>query len=597
MKRISTLFIVIGFISALVFITEVFTKMKLSEVLLDNERYTLQDTEAREDINTLDYRVSAIEKGTTREDETFTYSDLSENRVTVLDDCYLQDVRNHIGENIYDVSYKASGSDKIEWYKISVTNAANVNYPVNKTSYWYGSVFTDAQDNLVSIYINQTLPSGSYVNLDVPEGATYFYLFLPPSLLSLKDSLQVTVSYEKADSALSARHGFLPYLSTLSERSKASLNLCAVKYDYSEDKIPFAEGYLFHQIGSDSRKMYYGTRLDNAEEVGEVPFDPKLYVYGISPTDGRVICGRRENKGPLYIWDGTQTYTLFASASRQHYGWLYNTGIDFIKDTSGVEYCIYAEYAHTPSQDGLYVWKGTYPYTNESDWKYVFYQQLVTNDETVGSIRHFHLIRRDPWTNILYLASGDNHNQINWWYSTDLGDNWTKLLNNTDIGWEDHVGRCCTIVFTEDGAYWGSDRDINHCLNSMGRDSTTGVLDPSTRKKLCDLPVGQATNSICYVENPKGLFIFDRIDGYQTTTPYYGNPVKVTFYSLEDHKLKTVCTMEKQYGWGGHRGKCYTNYVSGQENRPAMGFSADTPCIFTFAGASDGIGTLYYELN
>lgn len=33
---------------------------------------------------------------------------------------------------------------------------------------------------------------------------------------------------------------------------------------------------------------------------------------------------------------------------------------------------------------------------------------------------------------------------------------------------------------------------------------------------------------------------------------------------------------------GGHRGKCYTNYITRQENRPAMGFSVDTPCLFIF---------------
>lgn len=283
-----------------------------------------------------------------------------------------------------------------------------------------------------------------------------------------------------------------------------------------------------------------------------MPFDPDLYVYGISPKDGRVICGVREDKGTLYVWDGTTATPLFENAPRKPYGWLYNTGIEFIQNGS-TEYCIFAEFAHTPSQDGFYVWRGKYPYTSEKDWQTVFYQQLSTNDETVGSIRHFHLVRRDPWTDVLYLASGDNPNQINWWYSTDYGENWDMLFNNSNVGWEEHVGRCCNIVFTDEAAYWASDRDINHCLNSMERDSSTGVLSPLTRKRLCALPEGQATNSICYVEYPRGLFMFDRLDGYESAKPYYGDPLVVTFYSLDDNELETVCTMEKEYGWGAQR--------------------------------------------
>ena len=90
--------------------------------------------------------------------------------------------------------------------------------------------------------------------------------------------------------------------------------------------------------------------------------------------------------------------------------------------------------------------------------------------------------------------------------------------------------------------------------------------------------------------------MFDRIDGYESSTPYYPNPIKVMFYSLEYSMLIQVCTMPKANSWGGHRGKCYTNYTSAQEPHPAMGFSASSPCIFTFAGASENIGTLYYEM-
>lgn len=384
---------------------------------------------------------------------------------------------------------------------------------------------------------------------------------------------------------------FLPY-----GADGRSLTLCGIRHAYDDEKIPFAEEYIFHKLGGSDYKLYSGRTFNDIQVIGEVPFDPNLYVYGVSPKDGRIICGKREDKGLLYVYDRTNTTALFSSASRKPYGWLYTSGIEFIRD-GDTEYCVFAEYAHTPSQDGLYVWRGKYPYTSEEDWQTVFYQQLSTNDETVGSIRHFHLVRRDPWTNVLYLASGDNPNQINWWYSTDYGEGWKLLFNNTNVGWEEHVGRCCNIVFTAEAAYWASDRDINHCLNSIERDSTTGVLNPSTRKRLCSLPEGQATNSVCLCEYPHGIFMFDRIDAYSEGRAHWNDPeITLTFYSLDKNELKQVGKVKKASGWGGHRGKCYTNYTSGQEVRPAMGFSSDTPCIFSFVGASDKIGTVFYEI-
>jgi len=109
---------------------------------------------------------------------------------------------------------------------------------------------------------------------------------------------------------------------------------------------------------------------------------------------------------------------------------------------------------------------------------------------------------------------------------------------------------------------------------------------------MCSLPEGQAINAICCVEHPIGLVMFD---SYESEKPYYGNSLVVTF-TLDDNKLENVRIMEKEYGWGGHRGKCYTNYVTRQEKRPAMGFSVDTPCLFTFSDTSDKTGTLYYDL-
>ena len=91
--------------------------------------------------------------------------------------------------------------------------------------------------------------------------------------------------------------------------------------------------------------------------------------------------------------------------------------------------------------------------------------------------------------------------------------------------------------------------------------------------------------------------MFDRIDSGSEYAEYYGTGIKLQFYDLDTNTLNDVGYLGlTNNSWGGHRGKCYTNYTNGQESNPAMGFSDDSPCVFDIVGASDGIGTIFYEL-
>lgn len=302
----------------------------------------------------------------------------------------------------------------------------------------------------------------------------------------------------------------------------------------------------------------------------------------------------------LYVWDGNDTYKLFDGASLKPMGWLYNSGVDFVIDANGVEHCIFAEYdGSTLNKNGFYVWKGTYPYTSESDWKTVFHKDISWEPVVPNTIVHFHQIRRDPWTNILYLTSGDKEGQLNWWYSIDYGDTWTLLISDTsdNYSWEAHILRCINFVFTKDYIYWAVDHGTNSCLNRIKRNSS-GIIDLSTREKLCDLPFAIATNSICYVESPNGIFLYTRVDTGLEYESHYGTKVPVLFWSFKTEKLYNLMELGlTNNSWGGHRGKCYLNYTSGQQPYPAMGFSDDTRCYFDIAGADNSnIGTIFYDI-
>lgn len=365
-----------------------------------------------------------------------------------------------------------------------------------------------------------------------------------------------------------------------------NLCLCAIKTDILDNKIPYHRGFLFHSFASGTgNKMYYGNSFDKVKEIGTFPIDPRDWRFAISPKDGTIIAAKREQRNWLYVFNEDVIRTL--SFSTNAMAWLYNSGVEFIKDENDNEYCIFAEYDGNAPYDEFNVWRGTYPYTSNSDWS-------VVKTMTPQEIGHFHMVKRDPWSNVLYLTSGDDSAQCFWWYSTDFGETWTLLTSGTASGWEDHICRTINFIFTEDAVYWATDKGTNHCLNKATRD-INGIIDPSTRVKLCDLPSGQATNSLCYVESPKGLFMYERIDiGYTTQ---YGDPVSFKFYDLTDNTLKDLMDIPMaEESWGGCRGKCYINYTNSVQPLPAMGFSTDTPCIFNIvADDLDKIGTIVFD--
>lgn len=386
------------------------------------------------------------------------------------------------------------------------------------------------------------------------------------------------------------------------ENPNNNLCLCALKTDILNNKLPFTRGYLFHKLQNDNKSLYYGEDFHNIKKIGTLPIYPSDYLLAVSPTDGRVILTRRGERGNMYIYHNNETIKLFNDASIKPMGWLYNSGVEFIRNAEDIEQCIFAEYSGDPSdKGGYYVWRGTYPYTSENDWERIFHMDFDYYSEPLhpNTITHFHQVKRDPFTNIIYLTSGDKPSQLYWWYSTDFGNNWNLLINDrsASYNWEEHILRTINFIFTKDYIYWATDFGTNHCLNRIQRDTSTGIIDISTREKLCDLTSAHATNSLCYVENPKGLFLYDRVDS--VFPAHFGESVDLYFYDLINNTLQKVYDINlTAKTWGGNRGKCYINYTNIYQPYPAIGFSIDSPCIFDLISDNNqNIGSLVYDIG
>ena len=371
--------------------------------------------------------------------------------------------------------------------------------------------------------------------------------------------------------------------------------LLAMKTNIPNSNIPFNLGYLFCKW-NDNGSLYYGVNLNELSKINAPDnLNNKTLKYAISPKDGRLIMTVRNGRGSIYIWDSVNKLLAvlpFDSAQQRPMGWLYNSGVCFDKSGDD-EICLFAEYSQSPGNSGGYnVWRGTYPYISESDWEVVMHVPYVGDD--ASGITHFHQLRRDPWTGIIYLTSGDSNAASKWWYSLDHGETFTLLTTGSTSGYEEHICRCINFLFTEDKVYFATDHGINHCLNSIERDADTGIIDVSSRTKLADLPEGQATNFLCYSNHPHGIFMYDRWDiGFGSPT----GPIKIQFYSFDDSSLINVAEFEINDTWGGHRGGCYVDYLSTTMGTPAMGFDSNSPCIFKLSSPNVGkIGTIFYDI-
>lgn len=470
--------------------------------------------------------------------------------------------------------------------KVPLNDVKSITYPVFKSSSNAGSLMFDENDVVTWYYSETSSPTGSLRTVNVPSGTEYMLLSISGSLEPMDWSYTLYALSQVIDDDAETVTPF--------ENTNKNMCLAAIKTDILTNKIPYHRGYLFHKLQNNDFSLWYGEDFENINKIGSITFSPNYWRFAISPKDGRLISVKRDERSGIRIWDGT-TETLLDGFTSNPQAWLYNSGIDFIMDGTD-EYCVFAEYSGSVySGYDLHVWRGKYPYTSASDWSIVMTKTQVTD------ITHFHMVRRDPWTNILYLTAGDSSAESKWWYSTDKGATWTLLVSGTDTGWGNSLCRTINFVFTKDYIYWATDHGEagaqHHTLNRIARDSDTGIMDLSTKEQLALLPQLYATNSLCYVESPNGLFMYDRIDVGSSSV--FGEPIKMMFWDFATEELVEVASLKLTVNdWGGSRGKCYLNYTNGRQPMPAMGFSIDTPCIFDLVCDNpSNIGTIAYDVG
>lgn len=126
-------------------------------------------------------------------------------------------------------------------------------------------------------------------------------------------------------------------------------------------------------------------------------------------------------------------------------------------------------------------------------------------------VEHFHAIMLDMHTGRVYLASGDSLSESKIWETSDFGDTWTVKLEN-----DNEACRATNIIFTKDGAFYGSDQASRFYRVPRNAD---GLLDFSsiTFIQMSDALGGTNFKSgrtyfSCYSDDLDAIVLLQRID-------------------------------------------------------------------------------------
>jgi hypothetical protein len=168
------------------------------------------------------------------------------------------------------------------------------------------------------------------------------------------------------------------------------------------------------------------------------------------------------------MWHFSVTGKKFTETLRlDHYGFgdqgLRNDGLLFTQDSA-----IYlGEYFRNPDHSEVRVFVSR---NKGLTWKTAFSFQP-------GQIRHIHAIQEDPYTNKLWMCTGDlNEESKVFWSENDF-----KTI--IPIGQGNEIWRVCQLVFTEKAVYWGTDTGAKELAGIYRWDRETKEL---VRLKITD---------------------------------------------------------------------------------------------------------------
>lgn len=164
--------------------------------------------------------------------------------------------------------------------------------------------------------------------------------------------------------------------------------------------------------------------------------------------------------GKIWILD-SETIKFEQTLKLPNYGigdqGIRNDGMTSINDST----FIFGEYFRNPNLNKVRIFESK---NNMTSWKIAFEFQS-------GQIRHIHSVQRDPYSDKLWVCTGDNNKESIIGYSED------SFKTFKTIGQGSQQWRVCQLVFTKEAVYWGTDTDSNDIAGIYRWDRNTFEIE------------------------------------------------------------------------------------------------------------------------
>lgn len=354
---------------------------------------------------------------------------------------------------------------------------------------------------------------------------------------------------------------------TIDKKHQQSLSLIAIKIVnyYHADNLPIQQptpvGYLY--LDETTQKLYYSNGKYN---------NPKYLCDWNDTLSGGLTCQKYQasitNDGDIiFLAMRTRGNPIIYPAGNYANPQVIDFGVN-PAPVSGItdsavnhhysgNYFVIAEYFNPPvTDDDIYIWKVSKPYSDVASWVKVdtWTQRIYLDGEgpnPTREIAHFHTAQFDFYSGQWVVTTGDLDYQNHILISDDDAETFTTVAGGTKSY------RMIGMVFTADGAYWGTDSPSNHYLYKATR--VDGVIDFTSLTEITPLtlPTGglsqQPTYVTCLVREPYGILLLDRAE------PRPDHKLDLTFWDFTDEKLYTIGTynriigedgMENRHGFG-----------------------------------------------
>ena len=356
---------------------------------------------------------------------------------------------------------------------------------------------------------------------------------------------------------------------TTSNRDTSTI-LAAKYFTYADGTTPVIDWYLLCDTND---KLYISNSLKGKKYICYFQ-GATNYKFGIRQNGDIIAVYRNEfsetgathdslldavRQNPFVLLkseDYTVKHEVDFEGNLKPTGWLENCGFCSLPNGD----IIFGEYTRMMVLYTSNLWriKATDDITDPESWEMIKSFTVAENDtdnsydESV--IEHFHTVQVDPYTGIIYFATGDTKKKSQIWWSDDGGDTWNQqeFVDPVDSQAKtsgEKMFRLLNFNFTEDYVYWSSDSSTEHAILRCERDADGG-FDPESMTILATLPQltgNPATYGTVLYEDLGLMVLMERCDATAASMLFRA-------FDLTDNTVKTIRTINTTGGTNKYLG-------------------------------------------